>query len=211
MQILLPSLNTEKQNQGLILSTSLNTEKQNQGLVPSPIILGHIISENELALASSHRKLNDVFDEFAELQQQNNKVSEKTSLKKFEKKSDVIKKNQNRRNKEEPENNRRGSSRKRKRKQKEIAERLLKSKSVVFDKVAGTSSDKNHIQRIILKNNKEEFGDDDKVNKKVENRVNFTKNCKDNNAFKANNDKVNTINMKLQEKKVSFLIIKLIL
>ncbi|CAG8456227.1 1250_t:CDS:2 [Funneliformis mosseae] len=110
-----------------------NTEKKNQG-VPSPFILGHIISENELALATSYRKLNDVFDEFSELQQQNNKVSKNTDFKKFERDSDIGKRNQNSFATEESKNNRRRNNKKRGggggRKQKEIAERALKSKSV---------------------------------------------------------------------------------
>ncbi len=47
-------------------------------------------------------------------------------------------------------------------------------KKPIVEEIADTSTDKNHIQRNILKRNKEEFGDD-KNYKKIEKRVSFTK------------------------------------
>ncbi|CAI2175483.1 16871_t:CDS:2 [Funneliformis geosporum] len=174
-----PILDIEKVASSNVKSQE-NTEKKNQG-VPLPFILGHLISENELALATSYRKLNDVFDEFSELQQQNNKVSKKNEFKKFERNSDIGKRNQNRFTKESKNNRRNGKKRGGERKQKEIAERALKSKSInrgLLSRkaiVEAASSNKNHIQWNILKKNKEFIDDDEKM----ENHVSFNKNCND--------------------------------
>jgi hypothetical protein len=145
--------------------------------VISSFVIGHIISENELALASpySYRELNDVFDEFLELQKQSNKVFGKSSIKKSEKNSDIKKNNQNK----NVNNNGRENSKKRdggvggnsERNQREIAKRALKSKptnNINAEKSEKISTDKNRIQRNVLKNN-DEFNN--KIDKKIGNRV----------------------------------------
>jgi len=166
-------------------------------VVPS-FVIGHIISEKELELASSHRKLNDVFDEFSELQRQSNKVSGKSGFKKSEKKSDVKNNNQNR----NLMNNRRGNNRKHdgvcgsdgQRKQKEIAKRALKSKSIndINERtetskkvlVADTPIDRNYTQRNKLKKNNAE------LSSKVDGKRASSTNDRKDTADRANNDVV---------------------
>ncbi|CAB4427653.1 unnamed protein product [Rhizophagus irregularis] len=160
-------LNDEKLNDDATSITNKNTvtssdftEKQNQGVISS-FVIGHIISENELALASpySYRELNDVFDEFLELQKQSNKVFGKSSIKKSEKNSDIKKNNQNK----NVNNNGRENS-----------------KNVMV-----ISTDKNRIQRNVLKNN-DEFNN--KIDKKIGNRRIDIVNQDDINFEKYNNE-----------------------
>jgi hypothetical protein len=169
-------------NKNTVTSSDLQeiTENKNQGVISS-FVIGHIISGNELALASpysSYRELNDVFDEFLELQKQSNKVFGKSNIKKSEKDSDVKKNNQNRnvKNNNGRENNKKlggGIGGNNERNQREIAKRALKSKptnNINVEKSEKTSTDKNRIQRNILKNN-EKFNN--KVDKKIGERVSF--------------------------------------
>ncbi|CAB5170366.1 hypothetical protein RhiirA5_450889 [Rhizophagus irregularis] len=193
-------LNDEKLNDDATSITNKNTvtssdftEKQNQGVISS-FVIGHIISENELALASpySYRELNDVFDEFLELQKQSNKVFGKSSIKKSEKNSDIKKNNQNK----NVNNNGRENSKKRdggvggnsERNQREIAKRALKSKptnNINAEKSEKISTDKNRIQRNVLKNN-DEFNN--KIDKKIGNRRIDIVNQDDINFEKYNNE-----------------------
>ena len=134
-----------------------------QGVISS-FIIGHIISEKELALASPYRKLNDVFDEFSELQQQNNKVSGRSGLKKIEKKSESKTYHQNRNNRRENDRKVGGVVGNGERKR-EIAKRALRSKPINElqmetnkKAVAVDNTDKNCIQRNKLKKDSESNG-----------------------------------------------------
>jgi len=146
----------------MVTSSDLR-ESTDQGVISS-FIIGRIISEKELALASPYRKLNDVFDEFLELQQQNNKVSGRFGLKKLEKKSELKTNHKSR-------NNRRDNNRKingvvgNDERKREIAKRALRPKPIneLYTEtnkkmVAVDNSDKNCIQRNKLKKDNEESG-----------------------------------------------------
>ncbi|GBB86598.1 hypothetical protein RclHR1_00130039 [Rhizophagus clarus] len=156
------------------VTLSDSQEKQNQGVISS-FVIGHIISENELALESPYspyRELNDVFDEFLELQRQSNKIFGKSSIKKTEKNSDVkknslnrnVKNNNGRENKKKLGSSIGGNG---ERNQTEIAKRALKSKPTNVEKSERTPADKNRIQRNVLKNNEEFYN---KIDTKIEKR-----------------------------------------